>query len=127
MSTKKPKWIRAEGVELAREVDVGSVLENHGHLREAVAGEGARVVEIWQAGHRSLHGVGDALLGLQWRETRRLRVDLDLDVGDIRHRVDRQALVVVDSQGAHPERDDQDKPSMADGRMDQGGEHGRWA
>ena len=56
--------------ELAREVDVGAVLEHDGHLAQAVARERARVLELRQAAHRGLDRKGDALLDFQWRVAR---------------------------------------------------------
>ena len=75
---------------LAREVQVGAVLEHHGHLRQAVARDRTRVVQSRQAGHRGLDREGDALLGFQRRIAGRLGVDLHLDIGDVGRGVDRQ-------------------------------------
>jgi hypothetical protein len=53
--------------QLAREVDVGAVLEDHGDLRQAVARQRARLLQARQAGHHVLEREGDALLGFQRR------------------------------------------------------------
>ena len=74
---------------LAREVDVGAVLEHDGDLRQPVARDRARVVEPRQARHRRLDRERDALLGLERRIAGRLRVDLHLHVGDVGNGVDR--------------------------------------
>ena len=78
--------------QVAGEVDVGAFFEHHGDLRQAVAGDRAGVRQIGQAVQRSFHREGDALLRLQGRVTWCLRIDLHLDVGDIRYCVDGQAL-----------------------------------
>ena len=51
--------------ELAREVNVRSVLEYDGDLAEPVARQRACVVELGQAAHRRFQRKGDALLDLQ--------------------------------------------------------------
>ena len=100
--------------ELAGEVDVGAVLEHHGHLAEAVTRQRARVVELRQAAHRRFHRKGDALLDFQRRVARRDGVDLHLDVGDVGHRVDRQAREVPGAQGRHRDGGDDDQPAIMD-------------
>ena len=78
--------------QVAGEVDVGAFFEHHGDLGQAVAGDGTGVGQIGQAVQRRFHREGDALLRLQGGVTRCLRIDLHLDVGDIRYCVDGQAL-----------------------------------
>ena len=80
--------------EIAREIDVRAVLEHDGHLRQAVARQRARVFDVGQARDGRFHRVRDALLDFQRRVAFRLGVDLHLDVGDVGHCVDRQALIV---------------------------------
>jgi hypothetical protein len=58
--------------QLAGKIDVGAVLEDGRHLTEAVARDGARVLEPRQAGDRRLHGEGDPLFGFERRKTWRL-------------------------------------------------------
>ena len=109
---------------LPGEVDVGAVLEHDRHLRQAVARDRARVVEPGQAGQRGLDREGDALLGLERRVARRLGVDLHLDVGDVRHRVDRQAREVPDAQAGERQGEHQHQPAMRDGESNDAFEHG---
>ena len=77
--------------------------EDDGDLGETVAGEGARVVEFGQAGHRGFDGVGHALFGFERGVTGCLGVDLDLDVGDVGDGVDRQPLKIDDAEGGDAE------------------------
>ena len=105
--------------ELTREIDVRAVLEDDGHLRQAVARERTGVFEMRQAAHRGLDGEGDALLGFQRRVAGRLRVDLHLDVGDVRHGVDRETLVIVNAQRGDGRRGDEDEPALANGKIDE--------
>ena len=109
--------------ELAGEVDVRAVLEDDRDLRQAVARERARVVESRQAGHRGLDREGDALLDFERRVAGRLGVDLHLDVGDVRHGVDRQALVVVDAERGHAEHGGEHQPALVDGEPKNAVEH----
>ena len=51
-----------------------------------------------QAGDRSLYRKRDALLDFERRITFGLRVDLHLDIGDIRHRINRQSLVIPQAE-----------------------------
>jgi hypothetical protein len=76
---------------LTREENVGPVREHGRDLREAVARERARVFEAGNAGQRGLDAEGDLLFDFERRQRRCPRVDLNLVVGDIRHRVDREA------------------------------------
>ena len=101
--------------ELTGEIDVGPVLEYDGDLAEAVARERARVDEVRQAGHPRLDREGDALLDLKRREPRSVGIDLHLDVGDVRHGIDRKAREVPDAEGAHHEHADHDQPALMDG------------
>ena len=83
--------LQALADELAREVDVGALVEHHRHLRQAVARQRAVGFQVRQAGQHRFDRVGDALLDLERRVARRGRVDLHLDVGHVGHGVDRQA------------------------------------
>ncbi len=76
---------------LAGEVEVHALLEDGGDLGKAVAGEGAGGLQARDAGQGSFHGEGDAFFDLDGREARIDGVDLHLLVGDVGHRVDRQA------------------------------------
>ena len=94
----QPGWQRAlDGAQslidqIAGEIDVRAFLEHHRDLGQAVAGQGPGIGQVGQAVQGRFHREGDALLCLQGRIARCLGVDLYLDIGDIRHRVDGQAL-----------------------------------
>src|SRR5260370_41130398 len=77
-----------------------------------------------QAGHHRLYGIGDALLGLQRRVAAGLGVDLHLDIGDVGHGVDGQALVVVDAKARHGQHGQQDQPALLYGESDDAFKHG---
>jgi hypothetical protein len=111
--------------QLAGEVDVRAVLEDHCHLGQAVPGQRARLLEPRQAGHHGLDGVGNPLLGLQRRIPGRRGIDLHLDVGDVRHRVDGKLPVVVDAERRHPEHGEDDEPTLLNGKPDDAFEHAR--
>ena len=112
------------GDELAGEVNVRAVFEDDGDLGETVAGEGARVVEFGQAGHRGLDGEGHALFGFERRVAGGLGVDLDLDVGDVGDGVDGQALKVDYAERGDAEGGEQHQPTVADGELEKIFEHG---
>ena len=76
--------------EVAGEVEVSPFLEYHRHLRQRVARQGSGVGEFGQPGQGCFHGEGHPLFGFQRRVARSGGVDLDLDVGDVRHRIDGQ-------------------------------------
>ena len=94
--------------ELTREIDVRPVQENDRDLAQAISRQGARIVEFGKTAHRCLDRKGDALFSLQRRVARRLHVDLHLDVGDVRYRVDRQPREIPPAESRQPERDQQD-------------------
>src|SRR3546814_297965 len=100
--------------ELAREIDVGSVLKHDGHLAEAIARNRAGVVEVRDTRDGSLDGEGDALLGLEWRIAFGLGVYLHLHIGDVRHGINRQTKSAPDTKGAEQAHYCEDKPALAD-------------
>ncbi len=104
--------------ELAGEVDVGAVLEHDGDLAEAVARQRARVFELRQAAHRRFQREGDALLDLERRVARRHGVDLHLDVGDVGHRIDRQAREVPRAERTDRDGRHDDQPAVLDGEFE---------
>jgi hypothetical protein len=75
------------------------------------------------ARHRRLDGEGDALFGLQRRIAGRFGVDLDLDVGDVRRRVDRQALEAPDADRAGQKDERHDDPAEPDRQRDDAFKH----
>ena len=104
--------------ELAREVDVGAVLEDNRDLRQAVARQRAGLLQAGQACHDGFNGVGDALFGFERRIAGRSRVDLHLHVGNVGHRIDRQLLVTVNAQRRHAEHHQQHQPALINGKTD---------
>src|SRR3546814_12175632 len=99
--------------ELAREIDVGSVLKHDGHLAEAIARNRAGVVEVRDPRDGSLDGEGDALLGLEWRIAFGLGVYLHLHIGDVRHGITLQPTSAPSTQGPTQAHDYEDKPTRA--------------
>ena len=104
---------------MASEIDVGAVLENDGDLRQSIPRKRPRLIQVRQAGHDRLNRVCDPLLGLKGRVPGRLCVDLDLDVRDVGHGVNRQLLVAEDAEGRHGEGRKQHQPSLLDGESDE--------
>ena len=74
--------------QLAGEVDVGAILEDHRHHRQSELGQRANLGGMGNARTRSLDRVGHELLDLQRRQCRRLGDDRHLDIGDIGKRID---------------------------------------
>jgi len=111
--------------QLAREVDVGAVLEDDGHLRQAIARQGAGLLQVGQARHHGFNRVCHPLLGFQRRIARCLGIDLNLDVGDVRHGVDGQLLIAEYADGGHADGGQQHQPSVLDGRANEFFKHGR--
>ena len=109
---------------LPGEVQIGAVLEHHRDLRQPVARDRAGVVQARQAGQRGLDREGHALLGLQRRVTRELRVDLHLDVGNVRRGIDRQVGEAPHAQGNESQGERQHQPAVPDGEADDFPEHG---
>ena len=87
--------------ELPSKIDVGSVFKNDGHLRQTVPRKRPGLLQVWQASHDRLNGVCNPLLSLQRRVACGLCVDLNLDVRDVRDRIDRQLLVADDAKRRH--------------------------
>ena len=111
--------------QVARKVDVRPVFEHHRELRQSVARKRARVGQLRQAAHREFDRVGDALLHLQRRIARCRYVDLHLHVGDVRHGIDRQPLIVPDAQRHQRQHQRHDQTTVADCKLQQGLKHDR--
>ena len=60
-----PRLLDAFIDQLAREVDVGAILEDHSHLRQPVAGQGTGLLQIGKTRHHGFNRVSHPLLGLQ--------------------------------------------------------------
>ena len=91
--------------ELARPVDVGAVLEDHGHDRQAELRDRADLLDPRQPAHGGLDREGDEALDLLGGEAGAVGQDLDLDVGDVGDGVDRELAQRADPDGdrrTHP-------------------------
>ena len=55
---------------------------------------------------------------------RRLGVDLHLDVGDVGHGIDRQALIVVDAERGQQRHDAKHEPALVQRELDDSVQHG---
>ena len=99
---------------LAREIDVGPVLEDDSDLAQAIARDRPGIVEVRDARDRGLDRIGDALLGLERRIAFRLGVDLDLDVGNVGNGVDGQFGRAPRADRAEERDDREDEPSLPD-------------
>jgi len=64
------------------------------------------------------------LFGLKRRIAGRLRIDLDLDVGDVGRGVDRQLLETPDADDGRHEDERQHDPAMPDRQADDAFKHG---
>jgi hypothetical protein len=101
--------------QIAGPVDVGAVFEHHRHLRQAVARQRTGVFQLRQAGDRNLDQIGDALFDFERRIAGCRGIDLHLHIGDVRHGVDRQALVIPDADGADRQHQKQHDPAAGNG------------
>ena len=108
---------------LAGKIDVRAILEDHRHLRQAIARQRARLFQIRQAGHGRLDGERHALLGFQRRIAGGLGIDLHLHIGDVGHGVDGQLLIAVDAQAGHGGDGQHHQPALLDGEADQAFKH----
>src|SRR3954447_22499723 len=60
-----------------------------------------------------------SMLRFERRITRGASVDLHLNIGDVRHGIDRELLVVEDAQGADAQRAEHHEPAMLDGEVNE--------
>jgi hypothetical protein len=108
---------------LAREINVGAFGEHGGDLREAVARQRARAFQAGRAGQRGLDREGDLLLDFDRRQRGRDGVDLNLLVGDVGHRVDRQPGQPIDAEHGGDGAEGDDNPAAIDGKIDDRSNH----
>ena len=107
-------FLQAGVDQLARKINIGAFLKNDGDLRQPVAGNRPGFEQVGQSRQCGFHRVGDALFHFQWRVAGRFRVDLHLNVGDVRQSVDRQALKAVDAETDQAECRKQHEHSLPD-------------
>jgi hypothetical protein len=109
--------------ELAREEHVGLLGEDQRDQRQARPVERAQLDQARQAGHPDLQRHGREALDLFGRAARRFGRDLDLDVGDVRERVQRELPRGVEPEREQDGRDDRDDQALRerppDERLDQ--------
>src|SRR3546814_1459101 len=74
---------------LTGEINVRGVRKDGGDLREAIAAQRARIFKAGSAGERGFDRERHLLLDQLGRERGCADVNLDLIIGDVRHRVDR--------------------------------------
>ena len=103
---------------LAGEIDVCAVREDDRHLAEAVTAERARTLDPRNTRHGGFQRISDLPLHLLGGEGRGHGVDLDLTVGDVRHRVDRQLGQLEQTPRRHQCGGQHDEPANADRRVD---------
>ncbi len=99
---------------LAGEVDVGLVGEDGSDLGETVARERTGGFEARRARERRFDRIRDLLLDLDWRQRRSDGVDLDLDIGHVRHGIDRKLGQRPGARNRGSERNEQDEPAAVD-------------
>src|SRR3546814_1523541 len=96
-----------------------TTLFRSGDLAEPVTRERAGHLQAGNTGKRCLDGKGDLLLHVDRSEGRHEAVDLDLAVGDIRDRVDRQQGDLPGSEQDDEEGDERNGPSLSDRRSEE--------
>ena len=110
--------------ELPGAIEVGPLLEDDRHDRDAELRDRADLRDVGQAAHRPLDRERDQRLDLQRAERGGLGDHLDLDVGQVRDRVDRQVDGRVDPQPRDQERPDDHEEPVLQGGSDDRVEHG---
>ena len=108
---------------MARPVDVRAVLEDEVHLRQSKLGERAQFRQTGDACHLVLNRERDELLDFLWRKRRHGSVDLHLDVGDVRHGINRQPQCGVNTDADHDQGGEQHEHALANGEFKEAVEH----
>ena len=99
---------------LAREIDVGTLLEDGGDLAEAVARNRTGHFETVDTGQARFDRIRHLGLHLRRRKGRSLGIDLHLDVRDVGNGIDRQAQKVERAPDGDPDRQDDHHPAETD-------------
>ena len=86
--------------ELPRPVDIGSFLEHDRDHRNAELGDRADLLDIGQAAHGGGDRKRQQRVDLDRRQRRRFGDHLHLNVGQVRHSIDRQVKRRVDPHAA---------------------------
>ena len=109
--------------ELAHPQQVHMVVENHRDLRQPELGERAELLQPRQAAHLVLDGEGDLFFNFLRRERADGGIDLHLWAGDVRHGVQRQPQRGPHAQADEHGRQHEDERALADGELDEAGQH----
>src|SRR3546814_791639 len=109
---------------LTGEINVRGGRKDGGDLREAIAAQRARIFKAGSAGERGFDRERHLLLDQLGRERGCADVNLDLIIGDVRHRVDRQPVEGKRANGGDDDGEQQDKPALLDRPCDDAGDHG---
>src|SRR3546814_8193659 len=109
---------------LTGEINVRGVRKDGGDLREAIAAQRARIFKAGSAGERGFDRERHLLLDQLGRERGCADVNLDLIIGDVRHRVDRQPVEGKRANSGDDDGEQQDKPALLDRPCDDAGDHG---
>ena len=119
-----PDVLHALGDELARTVDVGSILELERDLGEAVFGEGSHLRHARQACELEFDDACDQVFRFFGGEHCDLGVDLNLWTGDVRHRVDGQFARGVEADAEEQACGEENEESLAEGEFEDAVDHG---
>ena len=103
--------------QLARAVDVGPVLEHQGDLGQPELGERAQFDHARHPGQLHLQREGHQLFDFLGGQRGDLRVDLDLDVGDVGHGIHRQVKGRPHAGGQQGQGGQDDEGSLAQRKL----------
>lgn len=110
---------------LPGEIDVGVVAKDRDHLRQPEFGDGADLLEPLEPPQGLLDGEGNLPLDLFGGQLRGHGVDLDLDRGRVRERIQRELDRGPDAEGDEDARHEQNDEAVFQAEPDQGVEHGK--
>ena len=116
--------LEALGDQLAREPDVGVVVEHDGDRGDRGAADRADLGHAGQTVHRRLDGIGEVLLDLDGREPRGAGEDGDLRVGDVGHGIDGETAQREAGDDEKQQPDDHDDAATAYREFDDVLQHG---
>ena len=105
--------------QLPREVDVDVVLEHDRDDRKPKLRERADLRQARQAPHAHFDGIGHQLLDLDGCHPRRLGQDLDLNVGYVGERIDRQIVNRPHAESDEAQADEDDQQALAQCKDDE--------
>ena len=103
--------------ELPRAINIRAIFENERDLGEAKTRERAHFVHAVNTRQFCFERKGDQFFRFFRRERGNLRVDLHLNIGDVRHRINRQSQRRQDTAHNQPHCRQQHEHSLADGEF----------